>query len=147
MEFEYLIWIIIFLVYVGSTIIKRLRAASRSKEEDNKSINQHSGWRKRLNQLMSQVQKKAGDKVVVTHQGHRRRDIFAEAIESANEKPTVPEQKPELPKSVAQPDETGYYQKDIIPPYFDTGKSELRKAVIWSEILAPPLALREERPK
>ena len=147
MKFEYLIWIIIFLVYVGFTIIKRLRTASHSKENNNKSIKQRSDWKERLNKFISQVQQMAGDEDVLKHQGQRRRDIFAEGIESAIEKPPLPDQKPELPKSVTQPDEATYAGKDILPSYFDSGKTELRKAVIWSEILAPPLALREERLK
>jgi hypothetical protein len=146
MKFEHLIWIIVFLVFVGFTIIKRLRTASNSKNEDNKSIKPRGNWKERLDKFISQVQQIAGDEGRIKHQAQRRRDIFAEGIESAVEKPPLPDQKPVLPKSVTQPDEATYAEKDTLPSYFDSGKSELRKAVIWSEILAPPLSLREEGP-
>ena len=30
------------------------------------------------------------------------------------------------------------------PPHYPTGRNRLRKAIVWSEILAPPVALRED---
>jgi hypothetical protein len=115
MKFEYLIWIIIFIVFVGFIIFKKMRTAS-----------------------------KAGEEVTLKGQGQRRKEISAERIESAIEKPSLPEKKPALLKAVAERTEPTVSGKAILPKDLDSGIQDLRKAVIWSEILAPPLALRDE---
>jgi hypothetical protein len=142
MKFEYLIWIIIFLAFVGFTIIKRLRTTS--KEGKNKFIKQRSDWKVRFNKFISQVRQMAGDEDKLKYRGQRRKDIFAERIDKAVEKPLISEQKPDVPKSIAERIEATISEKAVLPIYFDSGTPELRKAVIWSEILAPPLALRDK---
>lgn len=53
MKFEHLIWIIIFLVYVASAIIKKVRDASKTSEKG--IAKRLPEWKEKLNKLMSQV--------------------------------------------------------------------------------------------
>ena len=146
MKFEYFIWIIIFIAFVGFSIFRRLR--SILKVGENRSDKQDSGWKMRLEKFMSQVQRMTGEGDLLKDQDHRWKDLSPNTIEPLVEKPPLPEQKPAIPKAFAERTETAPSSNDIPPPlYLDLGIQDLRKAVIWSEILAPPLALREEGPK
>jgi len=53
MKFEHLIWIIIFLVYVASVIIKKVRAASKTSEKG--IAKRLPEWKEKLNKFMSQL--------------------------------------------------------------------------------------------
>ncbi len=55
-----------------------------------------------------------------------------------------PEIKPALVQADAESIEPAVAGKEILPKDLVFGIQDLRKAVIWSEILAPPLALRDE---
>ena len=89
----------------------------------------------------------AGDEDKLKYREQKWKDLSPKTIEPAVEKPLIPEQKPDLPKSIAERIETTVPEKAISPIYFETRITDLRKAVIWSEILAPPLALRDKRLK
>ena len=145
MKFEFIIWIIIFIAYVGFTIFRRMRSSSKTGE--NRSDKQGSGWKMKFDKFMSQVQQMAGDEVKLKYREGKWKDLSAKTIEPVVEKPLIPEQKPDLPKSIADHTETIVPEKAILPMYFDASIPDLRKAVIWSEILAPPLALRDKRLK
>ena len=145
MKFEYFIWIIIFIAFVGFTIFRRMRPSSKTGR--NRSDNQGSGWKEKLDNFMSQVQQMAGDEDKLKYREQKWKDLSPKTIEPAVEKPLIPEQKPDLQKSIAERTETTAPEKAILPIYFDTSIPDLRKAVIWSEILAPPLALRDKRLK
>lgn len=140
MKFEYLIWIIIFIVFVGFTIFKKMRTASKAGEKGNFKL--RTDWKVRFNKFMPHVQQMAGEEDTLKDQGQRRKEISAERIESAVEKSPLPEKKPALLKTVAERTEPTVSGKAILPKDLDSGIQDLRKAVIWSEILAPPLALR-----
>jgi len=47
-------------------------------------------------------------------------------------------------KDVAERMEPDVYGKESLPENLEYGIQDLRKAVIWSEILATPLALRDK---
>jgi hypothetical protein len=55
-----------------------------------------------------------------------------------------PKIKPAPVKVVAESIEPAVSEKEIRPKGLSYGMQDLRKAVIWSEILAPPLALRDD---
>jgi hypothetical protein len=86
----------------------------------------------------------AGDEDKPQDRGQRRKDIVAERIDTAVEKPLIPEQKPDFPKSIAERTEATTSEKSFAPQYSDFGMTDLKKAVIWLEILASPLALRDK---
>ena len=142
MKFENLIWIIIFLVYVVWLIIKKVRAASKTSE--NGIAKRLPEWKEKLNKFMSQVQQMAGEEEPLEDLGPIRKEISSERIEQAIEKPPLPKIKPALVKADAESAEPAVSGKEILPKDLEFGIQDLRKAVIWSEILAPPLALRDE---
>jgi len=142
MKFENLIWIIIFLVYVVWLIIKKVRAASKTSGQG--SVKRLPEWKKKLNKLMSQVQQMAGEGEPLEDLGPIREESFSERIEQAIEKPPLPKIKPALVKADAESMEPAVAGKEIRPKDLEFGVQDLRKAVIWSEILAPPLALRDK---
>ena len=142
MKFEHLIWIIIFLVFVVSVIIKKVRAASKTSEKG--IAKRLPEWKEKLNKFMSQVQQmdRAGEPL--EDLGPIRKEISSERIEQAIEKPPLPKIKPALVKADAESIEPAVSEKEILPKDLEFGIQDLRKAVIWSEILAPPLALRDK---
>ena len=142
MKFEYLIWIIIFLVYVVSAIIKKVRAASKTSEKG--IAKRLPDWKEKLNKFMSQVQQMAAEGEPLEDLGPIRKEISSERIEQAIEKPPLPKIKPALVKADAESIEPAVSGKEILPKDLEFGIQDLRKAVIWSEILAPPLALRDK---
>ena len=156
MKFEHLIWIIIFLVFVVSVIIKKGRAASKTSEKG--IAKRLPKWKEKLNKFMSQAQQMAREGDTLEDLGPIRKEISSERIEQAIEKPPLPKIKPALVKADAEGIEIGDFKfddleensgtavsgKEILPKDLEFGIQDLRKAVIWSEILAPPLALRDE---
>ncbi|CAB1060157.1 hypothetical protein D1BOALGB6SA_4922 [Olavius sp. associated proteobacterium Delta 1] len=142
MKFENLIWIIIFLVYVVWLIIKKVRAASKTSEQG--VAKRLPAWKEKLNKFMSQVQQMAAEGEPLEDLGPIRKEISSERIEQAIEKPPLPKIKPALVKADAESAEPAVSGKEILPKDLEFGIQDLRKAVIWSEILAPPLALRDK---
>jgi hypothetical protein len=71
-------------------------------------------------------------------------EIPSERIEPAIKKAPLTNIKPQLVKADADSLEPADSGKKIPPKDLVYGIQDLRKAVIWSEILAPPLALRDE---
>ena len=142
MKFEHLIWIIIFLVFVVSVIIKKVRGASKTSEK--RIAKRLPEWKEKLNKFMSQVQQMAKEGDTLEDLGPARKEISSERIEQAIEKPPLPKIKPALVKADAESIEPAVSGKEILPKDLEFGIQDLRKAVIWSEILAPPLALRDE---
>ncbi len=142
MKFEHHIWIIIFLVFVVSVIIKKVRAASKTSEKG--SAKRLPEWKEKLNKFMSQVQQIAREGDTLEDLGPIRKENFSERIEQAREKPPLPKIKPALVKAGADGLEAAVSGKEILPKDLEFGVQDLRKAVIWSEILAPPLALRDK---
>ena len=142
MKFEHLIWIIIFLVFVVSVILKKVRAASKTSEKG--IAKRLPEWKEKLNKFMSQVQQMAGEGDTLEDLGPIRKEISSEIIEQVIEKPPLPKIKPALLKADAESIEPAVSGKEILPKDLEFGIPDLRKAVIWSEVLAPPLALRDE---
>jgi predicted Holliday junction resolvase-like endonuclease len=142
MKFEHLIWIIIFLVFVVSVIIKKVRAASRTSEKG--IAKRPPEWKEKLKKFMTQAQKMAREGDTLEDLGPIRKEISSERIEQAIEKPPLPKIKPALVKADAESIEPAVSGKEILPKDLEFGIQDLRKAVIWSEILAPPLALRDK---
>jgi len=142
MKFEHLIWIIIFLVFIVSVITKKVRAASKISEKG--IVKRLPDWKEKLNKFMSQVQQMAREGDTPEDLGSIREEISSRRIEQAIEKPPLPKIKPALVKVDAESIEPAVSGKEILTKDMGFGIQGLRKAVIWSEILAPPLALRDE---
>ena len=142
MKFEHIIWIIIFLVFVMFVILKKVRAAPKTSEKG--IAKRLPEWKEKLNKFMSQVQQMAREGDTLEDLGPIRKDISSKRIEQAIEKPPLPKIKPALVKADAESIEPAVSGKEILPKDLEFGIQDLRKAVIWSEILAPPLALRDK---
>ena len=142
MKFEHLIWIIIFLVFVMFVILKKVRAAPKTSEKG--IAKRLPEWKEKLNKFKSQIQQMAREGDTLENLGPIRKEISSKRIEQAIEKPPLPKIKPALVKADAESIEPAVSGKEILPKDLEFGIQDLRKAVIWSEILAPPLALRDE---
>jgi hypothetical protein len=170
MKFEYLIWVIIFLVYVVSVIIKKVRAASKTSEKG--VAKRLPMWKERLNKFMSQVKKEietakqedleketgwerflpreddepelAMADVTLEDLEPIRKETHPERVVRVLKKTPSPKIKPAPVKVVAESIEPTVSGKEILTKDLEFGIQDLRKAIIWSEILAPPLALRDE---
>ena len=141
MKSENLIWIVIFLVYVVSVIFKKMRAASETGEKE--IAKQRPEWKEKLDQFMSQVQQMASQEDAPEDLGRIRQEIADGRIKEAVEEPPLPAPKPVVVKKRAKRIEPAVSGKEMLSYDLKFGIQDLRKAVIWSEILAPPLALRK----
>ncbi len=170
MKFEDLIWVIIFLIYVVSVIWKKTRATSKAGKKG--PAKRRPAWKEKLDKFISRVQqeleaaKKEGSKketgwervlpreddepelameeVALKRLEPIRKEISPERVEPVIEKTPSPKIKPALVDAVPERMAPAVAEKEVLPEDSGYGIQELRKAVIWSEILAPPLALRDE---
>jgi hypothetical protein len=143
MKFEIIVSIIIFMALLAFSIFRKMRASSKTGK--NRSDKQGSGWKVRFEKFLSQVQRAAGGEDLLENQDQRWKDLSSNTIDPAVEKKPLPLQKPAIPKAFAERNEPAVSGHAISPVNLDFGIQDLRKAVIWSEILAPPLALRDKR--
>ncbi len=194
MDFESIIWVVIFLIYFASAILKRTRRASKSKEQT--AVKRRSGWKEKLTRFQSQVQDKFGgffnqiqQEVESAKQEDSKKETGWEKFlppkddepepaakitemmdvspkpfrrmvrEDATFQDVEPMRQEVIVQRKAQPVKTApafkpkpSVLKDVVekkePVDSEKGLAygiqDLRRAVIWSEILAPPLALRDE---
>ena len=153
-----LIWIIIFLVYVVTVILKRVYAASKTGDQG--IAKRRPEWREKLDKFLSQARQ---DLEITTQEDSNketgweellpqeeddletiREEIPSQRTGRVLEKTSSPKIKPALVKAHTESIEPAVSGKEILPKDLEFGIRDLRKAVIWSEILAPPLALRDE---
>ena len=152
MKSENVIWIVIFLVYVVSVILKKMRTASKTSQPG--VAKKPPEWKEKLNKFLSQIQQQTArqeDTFEDPFEDPIQEENFFEDIEQVVEKPPLPKRKPLVPErkpAVVKTDvkslEPAVFAKEIRPKDLTFGIQDLRKAVIWSEILAPPLALRDK---
>ena len=142
MKAEYILWIVICLFYVVSVIIKKGRAASNTGEKE--VTKKPPAWIEKLNKFVSRVQQMDRAEDMFEDPESNREDIYSESIELVIDEPPLPKIKPLRVKAETEglaPADSG---KEILSKDMVYGIQDLRKAVIWSEILAPPLTLRDE---
>ena len=183
MDVESIIWVVIFLIYFASAILKKIRRASKPKEQTTAKM--HSGWKEKLTRFQSQVQDKFGgflNQIQLEEESAKQKDsqketgwekflppkddepepaakitemtdqdvepmrqevIFQRKAQPVKTAPAF-KPKPSVVKDVIEKKEPADPEKEILEKGLAYGIQDLRRAVIWSEILAPPLALRDE---
>ena len=148
MDFDSIIPIIIVFIYIISTIIK-----AKSLKEG-KSPEKPSGLKKMLNNIAAQAREAMEEQVPVEQRG---RGGWDELIGDDAQPPVRPMKKrikkkaspPAFKKKAAekviqkteQISEVKEIKHSVSRKY---NVSDLKKAVVWSEILGPPVALRDE---
>lgn len=142
MKSEYILWIAICLIYVVSVLVKRARAASNTGEKE--GAKKPSAWVEKLNKYVSQIQQMDRQEDVFEDPDPSREESYTETIELTIEEPPLPEIEPMHVKMDAERPAPADSGKEILYKDMVYGIQDLRRAVIWSEILAPPLALRDE---
>ena len=146
MKFEHLIWIIIFLVYVVTVVLKRVYAASKTGDQG--IAKRRPEWREKLDKFLSQ----ARQELEIAKQEDSNEETGWEKVSPREEDDleTIREEiRPQrtgqvLDKTPSPEIKRAVSGKEILSKDLEFGIQDLRKAVIWSEILAPPLALRDE---
>ena len=156
MKFEHLIWIILFLVYMVFIFLKKTRAASKSEERG--GGRSRPGLQGKLDKFLSRIKaeieaanpKGSNEETGWEEYLPQEEDVKTirdesppERIEPVIEKKPVLKVKPAPARTVSESIKPVVDGKKILPG-LEYGIRDLRKAVIWSEILAPPLALRDE---
>ncbi|MFC1829353.1 hypothetical protein ACFL0O_07070 [Thermodesulfobacteriota bacterium] len=160
MDFESLIWIVAVLIWVVSAVIKKKRAAPEPKEKA--ATKKRPEWREKLDGFLTQIkkqmqgelndtpptmeisrkemetmggfseflEKRAGKEPYYQDIELSADDISYEGMETVPEEPAPVDTEPEI-EAPSRPESVLRY--DI---------KDLRKAIIWSEILGPPVALK-----
>ena len=157
MKGENLIWILIFLVFIVSVILKKARAGSKDGKAG--AAKSRSGWRAKLDKYLSQIKqemeasKKGGagadtvwEELMQSEEDPlepARKETSPVARESVIEKTRSPKTKPVFDKVAAENTVPAAFVKETPSIDLSFEIRDLRKAVVWSEILAPPLALRD----
>jgi hypothetical protein len=142
MKAEYILWIVICLFYVVSVIIKKGRAASNTGEKE--VAKKPAAWIEKLNKFVSQIQQADRQEDVFEELESNREETYTETIELVIDEPLLPKIKPLRVKAGTEGPAPADSGKEILSKDMVYGIQDLRKAIIWSEILAPPLALRDE---
>ena len=156
MKFEYLIWIIFFLVFIVFIFLKKTQAASKSEERG--GAGSRPGLQGKLDKFLSRIKAEieaANPKGSTEETGWEKflpqeEDVITVRDESSPERiEPVIEKKPVLKTKPAPAGPVSKSMKPVVDgkkalPGSEYGIPDLRKAVVWSEILAPPLALRDE---
>jgi hypothetical protein len=219
MDLESIIWVIIFLIYIASVILKRIRRTAKAKKtspithldsdqadsaviidseaKEKLAPKKRSRWKRTLTRLqgkfgdfLQQIQqemeavkqkdpeKETGwEKLLPPKDGEPeataktvkmvdlsitadpkdiKEDVASKDMAPMHQKVmhqrmaqplrTVSSMKPKISarKIVAEKKDTVDAKKEVLGKGLAYSTQDLRKAVIWSEILAPPLALRDE---
>ena len=158
MKAENLIWVLLFLIYIGSVIWKKTRAGSKDGKAG--ATKSRSGWKAKLDKYLARIKqemeasKKEGSNADTVWEElmqseedalePARKETSPVTRESVIEKAPSPKTNPVFEKVAAESTIPAPYAKEAQPNYFSFGIQDLRKAVVWSEILAPPLALRDD---
>ena len=156
MKFENFIWIIIVFVYIVFVFLKKSIAASKTGEKG--GTQRRPEWREKIDKFLSQMkqeievakqegsnQETGWEEILPQEDDEPERiEISPERTERVLEKTLLPKVKPARVEAVAESMEPAVSGKKILSKDLEFGIQNLRKAVIWSEILAPPLALRDE---
>jgi len=148
MKVENLIWVLIFLVYIVSVIWKKARAGSKDGKAG--AAKSRSGWRAKLDKYLARIKqemeaskKEGSDADTVWEELMQSEEASPVATKSVIEKAPSPKTNPVIKKVAAESTVPATYAKEAQPTYLSYGIQDLRKAVVWSEILAPPIALRD----
>ena len=223
MDLESIIWVIIFLIYIASVILKRIRRTAKAKKtspithsdsdqadsaviidseaKEKLAPKKRSRWKRTLTKLQGQIQGKFGDFLqqiqqemeaakqkdpeketgwekllppkdgepettaktvtmvdlsITADQKDIKEDVASQDMAPMHQKVmhqrmaqplrTASSMKPKTSarKIVAEKKETVDAKKEVLGKSLAYSIQDLKKAVIWSEILAPPLALRDE---
>jgi hypothetical protein len=140
-----LIWVLIFLVYIVSIIRKKARAAS--KDGTQASTKNPSGWKAKLEKYLTRIkQEMEASKKEAPGADTVWQELMQSEENSAEPAPqkTTPERRtPVIKKAAVKSTEPAAFVKASPAKGLSYEIQDLRTAVIWSEILAPPLALRE----
>jgi hypothetical protein len=147
MKSEYLIWIIFFLVYMVFIFLKKTRAASKSEERG--GGRSRPGLQGKLAKFLSRIK---AEIEAANPEGSNEETGREEILPSEDQEPEsirqrispAPTIKPAPAKAVVESMKPTVSKKENLPKDSVYGTQDLRKAVIWSEILAPPLALRDK---
>ena len=153
MKSEYLIWIIIFLVYMVFIFLKKTRAASKSEERG--GGRSRPGLQGKLDNFLSRIKAEieaANPKGSNEETGWEKFLPQEEDVKTVRDASPPERIEPVIGKKPVLKVKAGTVPESMKPvvdvkktlPGLEYGIRDLRKAVIWSEILAPPLALRDE---
>lgn len=152
MSFESILFFIIILVIFFSTIRKKL--VSVKTDDSKKPVS----WIGAIGEILSRISKEmesaktktsaedtGWDRIMPTPPEPRARDLEKKKKVKTSQ-PLL--QKEEVEESALPKEKKRVVSEKCTPCCIsDSSVRELRKAIIWSEILAPPLALRDEERK
>ena len=157
MKGENLIWVLIFLVYIVSVILKKARAGSKDGKAG--AAKSQSGWRAKLDKYLARIKQ---EMEASKKEGSDADTVWEELMQYEEDPPEPAREKaspvaresvikkarslkiePVIKKVAAEGTVPAAYAKVAAPNDLSFGIQDLRKAVVWSEILAPPLALRD----
>lgn len=155
MDFESLIWIFAVLIYVVSAIVKKKRAALRPAAADKPKKSPE--WKEKLARYLAKIKEEIKIKVedAAAEKEIRREDkaaaaVIAEAPKSLREKEVFIEDL-KLSAEDLSSETVAVKPKMEIEKTVRPGRApefvikDLQKALIWSEILGPPVALRNRQ--
>jgi hypothetical protein len=157
MKGENLIWVLIFLVYIVSVILKKARAGSKDGKVG--AAKSRSGWKAKLDQYLTRIKQEMeaskregpGTDTVWEELMQSEEDPLEPArvgassgsIDPAIKKAESPKREPVIKKIAPETTVSAAYKKRPGSNELSFEIQDLKKAVIWSEILAPPIALRD----
>lgn len=168
MEILSLLPILLFLLFVIATILRtknKIKGFAGSKQQrsnpemnfykDRKGEQKKSGWKNRLMDTVAEIQREIKKAQEEIHGKDEKPVKVSREFKSDIQPPPVPPEKlrkkkttPDVqkPHQVSKPMEISEPKiKPDLQPFANPTRQQLRNAVVWSEILAPPKALRKDQ--
>lgn len=138
MDFETIITILIVSIIVVFQLLKRLFSAKTA------ASGKVPAWKQKLDGALSQIREElktemAGDSPEPAYRDHIVPEAEPETVA------VTPPKRDYRAERISRMEELSAPKTDEQKEEVDVGFMDLQQAIIWSEILAPPLALRNER--
>jgi len=138
MDFETIITILIVFAVVVFQLLKRLFSAKTA------APGKVPAWKQKLGDTLSQIREEFETEMVDDSSEPAYRDhIVPEA--TAETVTVTPPERDYRAERIHRMEELSAPKTDEQKEEVDAGLMDLQQAIVWSEILAPPLALRNER--
>jgi len=138
MDLETIITILIVFFVVVFQLLKRLISAKTA------APGKVPAWKQKLDGVLSQIQEEfetemAGDSSEPAYRDHIVPEAAAETVT------VTPPEWDYRAERISRMEEPSASKTDEQKEEVEAGFMDLQQAIVWSEILAPPLALRNER--
>jgi hypothetical protein len=139
MDFETVITVLFVLLVVVIQLLKRLFSSKTT------TPGKVPTWKQKLDEALSQIREELQTDVTDEEAGPVYRDHILTEVKAPEPASVPPPERDYRAERLHRMAELSAAKTDVPKHEAEAGFMDLRKAVIWLEVLSPPLALRDEQ--